>query len=54
MKVIWKWKCYGLQGKITGNGTGIGNAMEKLRSKLNEMKSRQEMEKSQLKIKMEK
>ena len=26
-----KWKCYGLQGKITGNGNGIGNAMEKLR-----------------------
>ena len=24
-----EWKCYGL--KITGNGNGIGNAMEKLR-----------------------
>ena len=31
MEVKWKWKCYGLQGKITGNGNGIGNAMEKLR-----------------------
>ena len=29
MEVKWKLKCYGLQGKITGNG--IGNAMEKLK-----------------------
>ena len=31
MEVKWKWKCYGLQGKITGNGNRIGNAMEILR-----------------------
>ena len=31
MDVKWKWKCYGLQGNITGNGNGIGNAIEKLK-----------------------